>query len=281
MSSIVLIIVCAGLISDGICNSGIIATVLLYNKVIQSINDMIDDLIIDIKALSVERNRVLEIYSDSEKNVGNDVDCFDSVSANSLFFSYGENTVLKDLSFSINPGETVAIVGANGSGKSTLCRLISILVEDKSKRLYVGNQKISSINPPQWRKYLSYSCQSPFVFCDSLRDNISLGNEIDSIACDQLIKEFGISYLDEEAELFSDKLSGGEKQKISIIRAFLKQADLVILDEPGNHLDSESRTALIKMIKKCEKTVIIVTHDNELAVCAQKVINIWRINRKI
>lgn len=106
-----------------------------------------------------------------------------------------------------------------------------------------------------------------------MRENIRLGNlSATDIEIDALANRLGIFSLCERDVIGGEELSGGEKQKISIARALLKDTEVILLDEPSNHLDEETKNWLMQFIKNSTKTIVYISHDNELTSCADQTI---------
>ena len=187
------------------------------------------------------------------------------------YLSNLENNVLKDINLNIIGGKMTALVGQSGSGKSTLLNLIPRIYDPKSGILKVDGQNIKEINLNSLRKEISIVDQNVTLFDDTVFNNIKYANpaatkeEIYEAADNAMCKEF-IENLDNKYETRIGengvKLSGGEKQRLSIARAFLKKSKIILLDEATSSLDSETeekiQTALTKLI--FNKTTIVIAH---------------------
>lgn len=193
--------------------------------------------------------------------------CFDHVS-----FSYdGKVDVLKDLSFTAEPGKVTAIVGPSGSGKSTIAKLMAGFWDATSGSVTFGGKSIQDIPFDQLMGEISYVAQDNFLFDRSIRENIRMGNpdatdqEIEEAAkaanCHDFIMALEQGY-DTMAGDAGDRLSGGERQRITIARAMLKPSSVIILDEATAYADPESEAqiqqALGRLVKG--KTLIVVAH---------------------
>ena len=112
---------------------------------------------------------------------------------------------------------------------------------------------------------IAYIEQDPYLFPIPFRDNIQIGNlNASENEFNEVVKKLQIGYLVNRVNCASDQLSGGEKQKISIARALLKKAPIIIMDEPTNNLDKDSKKWLIEFIKQSCETIIFVSHDSDL-----------------
>jgi ATP-binding cassette subfamily B protein len=192
--------------------------------------------------------------------------CFKNVS-----FAYDKEKVLDDISFTIKPGTVTAIVGPSGSGKSTIAKLMAGFWDASAGNVSYGGQDIRDIPFKQLMNEISYVAQDTFLFDDSLRENIRMGNpsatdeEVEAAAraaqCHDFIVSLENGY-DTKAGDAGNKLSGGERQRITIARAMLKKSNIVILDEATAYADPENetliQTAVSELVKG--KTLIVVAH---------------------
>ena len=193
---------------------------------------------------------------------------------NSVNFSYKsnfENKILKDISAEFSGGKMTALVGHSGSGKSTLLNMIPRIYSPNEGDIKIDEQDISKINLNYLRKETSIVDQNVTLFDDTVINNIKYANpdasleEIYEAADNAMCKDF-IENLDNQYETKIGengvKLSGGEKQRLSIARAFLKKSSIILLDEATSSLDSETeekiQTALTKLI--FNKTTIVIAH---------------------
>ena len=211
---------------------------------------------------------------------------FSGAKAENVNFSYGhgadcdcahckeylnEELILKDYSIDIPKGQIVGIHGASGSGKSTLLKLLMRFWDVTSGKIIVSGENIKNINTANLRAVESYVTQETYLFHDSIANNIAIGKvnatreEIMEAAKKASIHDFIMTLpkgYDTEVGELGDTLSGGEKQRIGIARAFLHDAPLMLLDEPTSNLDSLNEGIILKSLKKaCEKqTVVLVSH---------------------
>lgn len=190
---------------------------------------------------------------------------------NNVCFAYeGHKPLFEDFSLQIKAGEKIALVGQSGSGKSSLTRLLFRFVEPQTGDILFDNINSHDFTLVSLRQQISLIPQQPELFHRSVRDNIALGAEIsdeelESVAAKAQCLEF-IQQLPKQFETQVGergvKLSGGEKQRIAIARAFLEQAPIVVLDEATSALDSiteqQIQTALFDLLKN--KTAIVIAH---------------------
>lgn len=220
---------------------------------------------------SIDRmNQIKEIpkmqdISGNKKMKGHDI-VFDNVT-----FSYDTRNVLENISFTVPENTTTALVGLSGSGKTTITNLIARFWDIKSGNIFIGNEKIKDISYENLLANLSFVFQDVFLFHDTIFNNIKIGNPKASMEeIYQAAKQAGCHEFIEKLENGYDTvigeggstLSGGEKQKLSIARAILKNAPILLLDEPSSNLDAKNESlvqiALSNLIKG--KTVIMIAH---------------------
>ena len=226
--------------------------------------------VISIELQSERLDEVLshEIQTGSEQmnNKGYDI-VFDHVG-----FKYSDDTdVLKDVSFTAKQGEVTALIGPSGGGKTTISRLAARFWDVNEGKITLGGEDISKIDPETLLMDYSIVFQDVTLFNNSIKENIRIGREGASdedikraaklANCEEFINKLPDGYDTFIGENGSE-LSGGERQKISIARAFLKGAPIILLDEATASLDAENETviqeALSRLIK--DKTVLIIAH---------------------
>ena len=173
-------------------------------------------------------------------------------------------------------GEKVVVRGQNGSGKSTILNVFLGILRNYGGNLTIDGKELSAVDPDSYRKLAAYAPQDPYLFKDTVLDNIRLANQNpDETMLRQLLKEYGISDIaGREIKSGGYELSGGERQKISIIRAIIKDTPVVFLDEPENNLDISAMKTVKEWIRHSDKTVIYVSHNPELIACADKEIRL-------
>jgi ABC-type nitrate/sulfonate/bicarbonate transport system ATPase subunit len=180
--------------------------------------------------------------------------------------SFGENTVLNDLSFSVHEGEFVALLGPSGSGKSTLFRVIGGISQPSSGKVMLNGENITG-KPGS----ISYTPQSPSLMpWRSILDNVLLGQEIsgkrDAERALQMIERAGLGGFEKS---YPHELSGGMQQRASFIRSILSPQPLILLDEPFSALDEFTRLDMQKWLlsiwAEYKRSILFVTHNIEEA----------------
>ena len=216
--------------------------------------------------------------SETLSNRGCDV-TFDHVG-----FSYdGGETVLKDVSFTAKQGEVTALVGPSGGGKTTVSRLAARFWDVKQGKITVGGMDISKIDPEQLMSLYAIVFQDVTLFDNTILENIRIGRK--DATDDEVIAAAKLANVDEFAEKLPDKwnsnigengceLSGGARQRISIARAFLKDAPIILLDEATASLDVENETAIQEALARWikDKTVLIIAHRMRTVSGADKIV---------
>ena len=197
-------------------------------------------------------------------------------------FAYGEEAVIKDVSLRIPENCVVAFVGPSGSGKTTVSRLIARFWDVSEGDILIGGQNVREIDPERLMSYMSFVFQDVVLFNDTVTNNIRIGKqdatdeEIYSAAkmarCDEFIRALPDGY-DTVIGENGSTLSGGERQRVSIARALLKGAPIVILDEATASLDPENETSIQEAISELvrDRTVIVIAHRLRTVMGADKI----------
>ena len=220
----------------------------------------------------------IQTGSDKINNRGYDI-IFDKVN-----FAYnGDETVLKNVSFTAKQGEVTALVGPSGGGKTTVSRLAARFWDIKKGKITVGGADISKIDPETLLSLYSIVFQDVTLFNNTIMENIRIGKK--DATDSEVLMAAKLANCDEFAYKLPDgynsmigenscELSGGERQRISIARAFLKNAPIILLDEATASLDVENetliQTALSRLIK--DKTVLVIAHRMRTVSGADKVV---------
>lgn len=190
---------------------------------------------------------------------------FDRVS-----FRYGDQWVLKDLSFTVKKGESIAIVGPTGAGKSTIVQLLPRLYDPQKGEIRIDQKPLNAYTQKSLREIIAFVPQKPFLFLDTVSANISFGraftqNQIEDAAkkahADEFIRQLPLGYGTELAEA-GKNLSGGQQQRLAIARALVKNAPILVMDEATSSLDMVSEFRIKQAIQQLrgEVTQIIIAH---------------------
>jgi len=200
----------------------------------------------------------------------------DKIVIRDLAFSFDSTPILKSISFDIQKGERVGIVGRSGSGKTTLLNLLLGFYFPRSGSISVDDVELKKENIYRWRKVIGYVPQEVFLMDASLAENIAFGEELDQIDMEKITEVINLSNLGTLVESLPDgvmtnigerggKLSGGQKQRIGIARALYKDAEILFLDEATSALDNETEEEINQSIKHLSErssqfTIVIIAH---------------------
>lgn len=219
-------------------------------------------------------NRVLDIL-DEKPSVADITGCddaaFGDVSVDNVTFSYGEETILQNVSLTVLQNKVIGIVGKSGSGKSTLLKLLMRFWNVNNGDISVKGRSITDINTAQLRDMESYVTQETHLFHDSIKSNLKIAkldatdDEIITACKKASVHDFIMTLpqgYDTPVGELGDTLSGGERQRIGVARAFLHDAPLMLLDEPTSNLDSLNEAVILRSLGEQSrgKTVVLVSH---------------------
>lgn len=207
----------------------------------------------------------------SRETVGKENLRFTGASMEHVTFSYEDEVILSDYSIDLEPGKIIGIHGASGSGKSTMLKLLMHFWDVQQGSVNINKENIKKLPTTTLRKLEGYMTQETHLFHDSIANNIAIGKvgasrkEIMEAAKKASIHEFIMTLpdgYDTQVGELGETLSGGERQRIGIARAFLHDAQLLLLDEPTSNLDSLNEGIILKSMKESaeEKTVVLVSH---------------------
>ena len=219
-------------------------------------------------------NRVLDIL-DENPSVADITGCddaaFGNVSVDNVSFSYGDETILQNVSLTVPENKVIGIVGKSGSGKSTLLKLLMRFWNVNNGDISISGRSIKNINTSQLRDMESFVTQETHLFHDSIKSNLKIAKldatdeEIITACKKASVHDFIMTLphgYDTPVGELGDTLSGGERQRIGLARAFLHDAPLMLLDEPTSNLDSLNEAVILRSLgeQSSDKTVVLVSH---------------------
>ena len=182
-----------------------------------------------------------------------------------------ERPALRGLSLTLHRGEHVALVGPSGSGKSTVLQLLLRFIEPAGGQILVDGVPLAALPADEWREQVAWVPQQPYLFNDTLAANIRLGRP--EASQDEVARAARLAHLDEfilslpqgyETRIgeLGARLSGGQAQRLALARAFLKDAPILLLDEPAANLDPEQEALLLDSLAQLQegRTVLTIAH---------------------
>lgn len=198
-----------------------------------------------------------------------------------------ENAVyaLNDISFIVDRGEFVAIVGASGSGKSTLLHILGGVDRPTSGKVFIDGEDISALNDTQLAIFRRRQVGLIYQFYNlipvlTVKENIELpllldNRQVDETQLKEMVNYLGIA---DKTEYLPNQLSGGQQQRVSVGRALFAAPSIVLADEPTGNLDSKNSAEVVKLLKdsnkKHKQTLILITHNEQIAMQADRIITI-------
>jgi ATP-binding cassette subfamily B protein len=268
-----------------------VGIIYLFVTYLRKIFDPIERIIENMEIVQDAMSSVDKIYEilehdeflEDDKNgiILNDVK--GKIEFKNVWFAYeGEKWVLKDVSFTINPGESAALVGKTGSGKTTITNLINRFYSIQKGEILLDGININDININSLRRNIGTILQDPFIYAKSIRDNIKLYSDISDKRVEEAVKlasatDFINSLnngLDEIASERGNSYSAGQKQLIAFARIFAADPSIFILDEATANIDTTTEELIQKSVDKIssEKTSIFIAHRLSTIVNVDKII---------
>ena len=207
-----------------------------------------------------------------------------AVELQNVTFSYGEKNILKRFSYKFEKGKVYALCGENGTGKSTLFLLMMGILQPEAGEVLWDGQQVSEINMEELRKgMVGFVNQEPLLMEGTISDNLFYGREEAKKSADELSRYALLDFVAEKDQGYetqvnsqSSNLSGGQKQRIAIVRALLKETQVLCFDEPTSALDSDGILLFTEMLQqiKEDKIVIVITHDRQIREACDEVVTL-------
>ncbi len=275
-------------INGSIKSIGTIAEFILYvNMLTWPVASLgwVSSMVQEAEASQKRINEFLKIVPDIQNNQYSKSEINGTIEFKNVSFIYDDTNIkaLQDFSFTINKGETLAILGKTGSGKSTILSLISRLYDATNGTILIEGKPIDELNLYDLRNSIGIVPQDVFLFSDTIKNNIKFGNENASdnevvFAAKKAVVHDNIVNFNQQYETILGErgitLSGGQKQRVAIARAIIKNASILLLDDCLSAVDTETEEAILNnLLEFCKtKTTIIVSHRVSSAKNADKII---------
>jgi len=237
------------------------------------------------EASQIRINEFLDQEPEIKNNTNKTTNLKGKVSFKDVTFTYDDTniTALKNINFTVKNGETIAILGKTGSGKSTIIELIARLYDTKKGTIFIDDLPIEDLNLNNLRDQIGFVPQDPFLFSESIGNNIKFGKEkateaaIIQAAKDAVVHDNIIDFPKGYDTILGERgvtLSGGQKQRVSIARAIIKDPKILIFDDCLSAVDTETEERILKNLKKVSqnKTTFIISHRVSSAKNADKII---------
>ena len=276
ISNIIVIYVGGNQYIDGKIEIGVIAEFIIYITMLTwpvAVVGWVTSIIQQAEASQKRINAFLKTEP-SVKNYGKSSNSESSkITFKNVSFKYPKTKsyALEGISFTIGSGKTLGIIGKTGSGKSSILELITRSYDVTSGKIYLGNTELSSYDLKSLSSFISYVPQNPFLFSDTIQENIKFGNfkankkQVIKVAKNSSIHSDISSFKDKYETLLGERgvnLSGGQIQRVTIARALLKKSKILLLDDCLSSVDAKTERIILKEIRKTkiDETVIIVSN---------------------
>ena len=267
---------------------GVIAEFILYVNILTwpvAIVGWVTSMVQQAEASQQRINEFLEQVPEIKNNSALESVINGSIEFKEVSLTYDDTniTALNKISFKVNSGETIAILGKTGSGKSSIINLVSRLYDCNSGNIYVDNKEIEKLNLNDLRNQIGFVPQDPFLFSDSIDNNIKFGKEdateeeIIIAAKNAVIHDNIIGFKNQYKTILGERgvtLSGGQKQRVSIARAIIKSPKILIFDDCLSAVDTETEEKILSNLERVSKnkTTFIISHRVSSAKNADKII---------
>lgn len=271
-------------------NLNIASAIVLFNyrgRVFDNLMKNVGDLLEEVRGFNLSCNRVFALLGNSEfskESFGSKH--IDNINGNfefkNVYFSYGTNQVLKNMSFKVKTNQTVAFVGKSGAGKTTIFSLLCKLYNIDSGNILIDGIDIAELDEESIRNNITIISQNPYIFNMSIKDNFKLVKR--EVTDEEIIEACKLAYLDEFIQSLPDKydtivgeggvtLSGGQRQRLAIARAFVQNTKIILFDEATSALDNETQSYIQKAINnmKDKYTILIIAHRLSTVINADRI----------
>lgn len=277
LGTLITSVIGAYMVASGALSVGMLIAILAYvSKLFSPARDLAD-MGIDYKKYSVSLNRINQVLTQQKEQESSEKSpdlLHGNIEISNISFSYEKQPVLKNISLTLPQTGSIAIIGKSGSGKSTLTSLLYGLMTPANGTISIDGKLISEIPLSQLRSSIAIASQDAYMFNLSIYENIKLGNssasesEISSVIRLLRIDELAENLpkkLDTVSAEFGKNISGGQLQRISIARALLKRAPILILDEATSNIDSQSEEIIHNALENIRESTLIIIISHRLS----------------
>ena len=217
--------------------------------------------LISIQGINATLQKRTEQIAEEDKTIQNIISY--NLSIQNLSFSYPDKTIFSNVSLHFESGKKYLIIGPSGYGKTTLLNLIDKNLTEYTGSIVLGEKDYSELNHATVHHYIGYVEQTPYIFKDTLKENITLGNtytgeEIQRAMQEALVTDF---MNDEDDVIDPNGISGGQKQRIALARELIADHKIILFDESINALDKAMTKEIVKQLLSLKQTVILVSHS--------------------
>lgn len=215
---------------------------------------------------NVASDRLMELIDNNEQSGLEIIDDINNINITNLTFSYSNKTALSNINIVVNRGEHIMLLGENGSGKTTLIKILTGMYDEYTGNIFINNVPLKEINLEALREVITVAPQMPFLFNDTIYNNIEISKKnASTLEIDNVLRMFDIYDIkDKVVGEDGSFISGGQKQRISLARAALRNTPLLIFDEPDTALDIDTTIMLKEYISSCKNTIIVISHNKDL-----------------
>lgn len=256
--------------SKGLITAGEIGAIIQLSNYIVDPVTTIPANVISIKSVEMEMKRIDKMIAkkNADSKVRGKFKLDNQISIKNLSFKYGDNEVLKGISLDLEKGKKYAIVGESGSGKSTLANILLRRLDYENGSVKFDDTELKRIDEDDFYSNISLVSQNVFLFNDTLKNNVCLYNDYSQSDFERSIEKSKLNSVIEDLEEkentvlgeYGTSLSGGEKQRVSISRALIKNSSFVIMDEATSSLDIKTARAIENTLLSLNQTVLVITH---------------------
>lgn len=256
--------------SKGLITAGEIGAIIQLSNYIVDPVTTIPANVISIKSVEMEMKRIDKMIAkkNADLKVREKFKLDNQISIKNLSFKYGDNEVLKGISLDLEKGKKYAIVGESGSGKSTLANILLRRLDYENGSVKFDDTELKRIDEDDFYSNISLVSQNVFLFNDTLKNNVCLYNDYSQSDFERSIEKSKLDRVIEDLEEkentvlgeYGTSLSGGEKQRVSISRALIKNSSFVIMDEATSSLDIKTARAIENTLLSLNQTVLVITH---------------------